>query len=63
MALPVVLMGALLRKKILVHESDVRPGLVNKISSRFAQKVFTGFDNVLPKSITVGQILSEHILV
>ncbi len=62
-ALPVVLMWALLKKRIFVHESDVRPGLVNKISARFAEKVFTWFDKVLPKSITVGQILSEHILV
>ncbi|MDD2536906.1 MAG: glycosyltransferase [Candidatus Absconditabacteria bacterium] len=61
-ALPVVLAGKLLRKKILVHESDVHPGLVNTIASKFATTTFTGFDNVLPGAITVGQILSDDIM-
>lgn len=61
-ALPVVLAAALLRKKIVVHESDTRPGLVNKIASRFAHKVFTGFEWALPKSQTIGQILSDDIV-
>ena len=62
-ALPVVLAAALLQKKIVVHESDTHSGLVNKIAARFTTKVFTGFDNVLPRSKTVGQILSDEILV
>lgn len=62
-ALPVVLAGALLRKKIIVHESDTRPGLVNKIASRFAYKVFTGFDWALNDSETIGQLLSDDIIV
>jgi len=61
--LPVVIAGKILRKKIIVHESDTRPGLVNKIASKFASTTFTGFDDVLPKSKTVGQILSEEIVV
>ncbi len=51
-----------IKKKIIVHESDTRPGLVNKLAARVATKVFTGFDNVLPKSETVGQILSQDII-
>jgi len=43
-ALPVVLAAALLRRKVVVHESDTRPGLVNKIAARFAKKTFTGFE-------------------
>lgn len=62
-ALPVVLAAALLQRKIVVHESDTHPWLVNKIAARFAQKVFTGFDDVLPNSKTVGQILSDEIIV
>lgn len=62
-ALPVVLAAALLQKKIIVHESDTHPGLVNRIAARFATKVFTWFDNVLSNSKTVGQILSDEILV
>ncbi len=61
-ALPVVFAAKILRKKIIVHESDVRSWLVNKIASRYANKVFTGFDWVLAKSTTVGQILSDEIV-
>ncbi len=62
-ALPVVLAAALLRKKIVVHESDTHPGLVNRIASRFANKVFTGFEWALPDGETVGQILSDDIVI
>lgn len=62
-ALPVVLAAALLRKKIIVHESDTHPGLVNKIASRFAAKTFTGFDWALANGQVIGQILSDDILI
>lgn len=61
-ALPVVIAGKVLRKKIVVHESDVHSWLVNKIAAKFATTVFTGFDWVLPNSVTVGQILSDDIV-
>jgi UDP-N-acetylglucosamine--N-acetylmuramyl-(pentapeptide) pyrophosphoryl-undecaprenol N-acetylglucosamine transferase len=60
-ALPVVLAARILRKRIIVHESDTHSGLVNKMAARFADRIFTGFDNVLPGSETVGQILSDDI--
>lgn len=41
--LPVVIAAWLLRKKIILHESDARMGLANRLSSRFAQKVLIGF--------------------
>ncbi|AHB41805.1 UDP-N-acetylglucosamine-N-acetylmuramyl-(pentapeptide) pyrophosphoryl-undecaprenol N-acetylglucosamine transferase [candidate division SR1 bacterium RAAC1_SR1_1] len=62
-ALPVVAAARLLRKKIIVHESDTHSGLVNKIASKFAWTTFTGFDNVLPKAKTVGQIISEEVII
>ena len=61
-ALPVVFAAKLLGKKIIVHESDVHPGLVNRIASRFAKVSFTGFPKVLSKAQVVGQILSEDLL-
>lgn len=61
-ALPVVLAWKILKKKIVVHESDVHSWLVNKIAARYATTVFTGFDNVLPNSVTVWQILSDDII-
>jgi len=61
-ALPVVVAWRILKKRIVVHESDVHSGLVNKIAARYATTVFTGFDNVLPNSVTVWQILSDDIV-
>lgn len=61
-ALPLVIAWAILKKKIVLHESDTHPWIVNKITSRFAQKIFTWFDKVFPKAETVGQILSEEII-
>ena len=40
-ALPVVIASKILRKKLIVHESDTRPGLVNRIAARWADQVFT----------------------
>lgn len=51
-----------MRKKIVVHESDTRPGLVNKLASKMATKVFTGFDGVLKNAETIGQILSDDMI-
>lgn len=62
-ALPVVLAWALLRKKIIVHESDTHPWLVNRIAAKFASKIFTGFDWVFRKWETVWQILSDEIII
>lgn len=62
-ALPVVLAWAILRKKIIVHESDTHPWLVNRIASKFASKTFTGFDWVFNSWETVWQILSDEIIV
>jgi UDP-N-acetylglucosamine--N-acetylmuramyl-(pentapeptide) pyrophosphoryl-undecaprenol N-acetylglucosamine transferase len=62
-ALPVVVAAKILGKKIIVHESDTHSGLVNKIAAKFAETTFTWFEGVLPGSQTVGQILSEDILV
>lgn len=61
-ALPVVFASRLLRLKLIVHESDVHPWLVNSIASKYAQKTFTGFEGVFPHSTTVGQILSDDIV-
>lgn len=38
-AIPVVIAGGLLKKKIVIHESDFTPGIATKISSFFANKI------------------------
>lgn len=44
-SVPACLAAFILRKKIYIHESDSVMGLANKISSRFATKVFYSFPN------------------
>ncbi len=60
-ALPVVLAWFLLHKKIIVHESDTHPWLVNKIASKFAKYTFTWFPEVLPHAKCVWQIISDDL--
>ncbi len=61
-ALPVVFAAKLLWKRIIVHESDVHPWLVNRIASKYADKSFTWFENVFPKATVVWQILSNELI-
>ncbi|MCS6982848.1 MAG: glycosyltransferase [Candidatus Absconditabacterales bacterium] len=61
-ALPVVIAARILRRPIIVHESDVSPGLVNRIAARLANIIFCGFPDVIPNSIVTGQILSTEII-
>jgi UDP-N-acetylglucosamine--N-acetylmuramyl-(pentapeptide) pyrophosphoryl-undecaprenol N-acetylglucosamine transferase len=42
-SLPTVLAAALLRVPIIIHESDIMPGLANRIALRFARRVATAF--------------------
>lgn len=42
-SVPVCIAGWILRKKIYIHESDSVMGLANRISSKFASKVFHSF--------------------
>lgn len=61
-SLPVVIAAWILRKKILVHDSDTKPGLTNRLAARFATKNFSWFPDTLPHSICIGQILSDQLL-
>jgi len=61
-ALPLVIAAAIKRIPIVVHESDTRPGLTNRIASRFAKKTFTAFPDVLKDGEVAWQILSDDII-
>lgn len=62
-SLPVVIAARILRKPILLHESDTKPWLANRICSKFATTIFTWFENVFPdKEIVVGQILDDDLV-
>jgi len=67
-SLPVVLTGYLLGTPIIIHESDVVPGLVNRFLSKFAMEIFVSFPvekiKYLPKEkmIFVGNPIRLDIL-
>ena len=64
---PVVIGGFINRKKIFMHESDLTPGLANKISLPFVNTFFTTFPETI-KSVKqknkvecVGPVLSDRL--
>ncbi|GHW02221.1 UDP-N-acetylglucosamine--N-acetylmuramyl-(pentapeptide) pyrophosphoryl-undecaprenol N-acetylglucosamine transferase [candidate division SR1 bacterium] len=61
-ALPVVIAAKILSKKIVIHESDTHPGLVNRIASKWSDDIFMGFDGVFKQGKVVGQILSDDLI-
>lgn len=65
-SVPVVLGAKLNRVPVVIHESDVTPGLANKIAIPFATKVCTTFaDTVqhLPKNkaVHIGPVIREEL--
>ncbi|WP_026589933.1 undecaprenyldiphospho-muramoylpentapeptide beta-N-acetylglucosaminyltransferase [Bacillus sp. UNC437CL72CviS29] len=66
-SVPVVIGGWLNRVPVLLHESDMTPGLANKIVLRFASKIFVTFEEAakhLPKEKVVytGSPVREEVL-
>ena len=49
-SVPVVIAAALLRIRIVTHESDLSPGLATRISACFATEVWTAFDETQVKA-------------
>lgn len=63
---PVIIGSYLNKVPVIIHESDMTPGLANKISMRFAQKICTSFPETLKylpkeKSIYTGSPIREEI--
>lgn len=61
-ALPIVLAWWLLKKKIIVHESDSVPWLANKIASKFSIINFCAYPNALKNCIDSWQIIWNELL-
>lgn len=55
-SVPVVIAAALLRIKIVTHESDLSPGLATRIIARFATEVWTAFDETQVKARKVQHV-------
>lgn len=65
-SVPVVIAAKLAKIPVVIHESDVTPGLANKIALPFASHVFTIFQqtlNYLPndKSTCTGSIVRQQL--
>lgn len=66
-SVPVVLAGRSLNIPVYIHESDLTPGLANKIAVKFATKVFVTFKkttDVLPADKTeyLGPVIREELI-
>lgn len=65
-SVPVVLAAKLSNIPVVIHESDLTPGLANKIASSFAEHIFTVFEETvrhLPdnKASSIGAILRPDL--
>lgn len=66
---PVVFAAWLLNKKIFMHESDLTPGLANRLALPFVSKLFTTFSETknfiksryLNKVEYIGPIISDRL--
>lgn len=64
-SVPVVIGGWLNKTPVIIHESDITPGLANRISTPFATKVFTTFSETdinSDKSVHIGAVVREELL-
>lgn len=59
-SLPLGLVAWILKIPFYLHETDSEMGLSNKILSRFAQKIFTGFPSKNPEYISVGNPIRKE---
>ena len=65
-SVPVVLAAKLANIPVVIHESDLTPGLANKIASSFAEHIFTVFDETIKhlpanKASSIGAILRPDL--
>ncbi|MEK5391708.1 undecaprenyldiphospho-muramoylpentapeptide beta-N-acetylglucosaminyltransferase [Margalitia sp. FSL K6-0131] len=66
-SVPVILAAKSLKIPVFIHESDITPGLANKISQRFATKIFSSFEETKKffpenKTTVVGSPIRKEIL-
>ena len=56
-SVPVVMAAAFLKIPVIIHESDITPGLANKIASKFATKICT----ISPKLYSIFQRIKPFL--
>ncbi len=65
-SVPVVLAAKSLKIPVYIHESDITPGLANKIASKFATRIFVTFKKTLDylpvdKSEYIGPVIRDEL--
>ncbi|ANU28234.1 undecaprenyldiphospho-muramoylpentapeptide beta-N-acetylglucosaminyltransferase [Planococcus versutus] len=65
-SVPVVMAGRMMSIPVIIHESDVTPGLANKIALPFADHIFTVFNETLAhvpsdKSTCTGSLIRSEL--
>ncbi|MFJ8064959.1 undecaprenyldiphospho-muramoylpentapeptide beta-N-acetylglucosaminyltransferase [Psychrobacillus sp. NPDC096426] len=65
-SVPVAIAAKLANIPVVIHESDVTPGLANKIASSFAEHIFTVFEETLKylpkeKASSIGAIIRPDL--
>ncbi|MCE4957015.1 undecaprenyldiphospho-muramoylpentapeptide beta-N-acetylglucosaminyltransferase [Macrococcoides caseolyticum] len=65
-AVPVTIAAKILNIKTIIHESDVTPGLANKLALKFAHRLYTTFEETLryvpaEKAHYVGSIIRDDL--
>jgi UDP-N-acetylglucosamine--N-acetylmuramyl-(pentapeptide) pyrophosphoryl-undecaprenol N-acetylglucosamine transferase len=66
-SVPVVIAAWLRKIPVYIHESDITPGLANKISSKFAKKIFVTFEEakkhfVAGQAVVTGSPIRDELL-
>jgi len=66
-SVPVAMAGKLMSIPVIIHESDVTPGLANKIAMPFADHIFTVFKETLKyvpgeKSTCTGSVIRSELM-
>lgn len=64
-SVPVVMAARMLRIPVIIHESDITPGLANKLAIPFAKKICVNFpetlDHVKGKGVITGTPIREEL--
>lgn len=61
-SLPVSFACKLTHTRLIVHESDTNAGISTKLASKFAEKIYLGFEGAIKWWEFVGQILSDDLI-
>ena len=64
-SVPVVLAGKMAKVPVVIHESDVTPGLANKLALPFSNHIFTVFEQTLhyvpkKKRLVLAQLYDQN---